>query len=96
MADGAKLFLSCNHGQEVSQSVGLQQDVTTWLKTMERDGCGRRRIGLFGEPWERPTSSNGRLSADMMIFLLAITKVSVFDTSLELHFIFYVDIVRSD
>lgn len=49
-----------------SSLAGLRPDgVTTWLGKRERDGCGCRRTGLFGESWRRPMSINGRLSADI-------------------------------
>lgn len=44
-------------------SIGLQQDGrTTWLGSRERDGCGWRKIGLFGEP-------SGHLLADMLMMI---------------------------
>jgi hypothetical protein len=40
----------------------------TW--SQESAGCGWRRTGHCGTLWGRPTSSSGRLSADMMMMII--------------------------
>ncbi|KAI8437837.1 hypothetical protein MSG28_012055 [Choristoneura fumiferana] len=39
----------------------------SWLRSRDRGGCGKHKSGLSGEPWGRPMSSSGRLTADMMM-----------------------------
>jgi hypothetical protein len=41
---------------------------TRWTDDLVRvAGCGQRRTVRYGDPWGRPMSSSGRLSADMMM-----------------------------
>lgn len=56
------LSLKCGN----SWSYERQGGARTWLGLQEYDVCGWHRTGLFGEPWGRPMSCCGRLSADMM------------------------------
>jgi hypothetical protein len=43
-------------------------------------GGERRRSGRSGEPWGRPMSSSGRLSADMMMMMIETTIILKFIT----------------
>lgn len=47
-------------------------DPTTWWRSRVGDRCVRHRISWFDEPWERPMSNSGRLSAEMMMMITII------------------------
>lgn len=48
------------------------------------DGCGWGRTGLFSNPWGRPVSNGGHLSADMMIFIVQLRVVNIIITDCKL------------
>lgn len=67
MTNGAKKSSSGVQEPEDAVAYRLQKDGAMIAKVAERDGCRLCKTGLFGEPWERPASSSGRLSADVMV-----------------------------
>lgn len=66
MVHGAKKSWSGVYGPE---DTFLQDQVTTWLRSLERDECGWRTTGLFSEPWGSKLEDSLCPSVDVFLLI---------------------------